>query len=133
MQKSNEKAVTPRPRPTRRIHRARFKPFPLGSFVMAHAICKTHQCLYSEAALSNGVGIPQDDQHDEPSSLSRTCQIATAARYQTRDSQAPEQSLQPQPLSLLTEHAFASDHPAASAPKRTGERSKQLSHLRSLQ
>ena len=96
---------------------------------MAHAIHQTHQCLYSAASLSNGVGIHQDDQHDEHASLSMTCQTATAARFQTRDSQAPERSSQLQPLSLLTGRGFANDHRVANAPKRTGERSKQMSHL----
>ena len=128
-EKTNEKAVTPRPRPTRRIHRARSEPFPLGSFVMAHAISSTHQCFYSEACLSNGVGIHQDDQYEPPASLSETYLIAKAAHFLTRDSQAPERSSQPQQLSLPIEHGFANDHRVASAPKRTGERSKLMSHV----
>ncbi len=96
---------------------------------MAHAISQKHQYLCSAASLSNGVDIHQDDRHDEPAFLSETCRIATAARYQTRNSPAPEQSLPPQQLSLLTERGFANVYPVASAPKRTGERSKQLSHV----
>lgn len=95
---------------------------------MAHAISSTHQCFYSEACLSNGVGIHQDDQHEPPASLSETYLIAKAAHFLTRDSQAPERSSQPQQLSLPIEHGFANDHRVASAPKRTGERSKQMSH-----
>jgi hypothetical protein len=100
----------------------------MGSFVMAHAISSTHQCFYSEACLSNGVGIHQDDQYEPPASLSETYLIAKAAHFLTRDSQAPERSSQPQQLSLPIEHGFANDHRVASAPKRTGERSKQMSH-----
>lgn len=95
---------------------------------MAHAISSTHQCFYSEACLSNGVGIHQDDQYEPPASLSETYLIAKAAHFLTRDSQAPERSSQPQQLSLPIEHGFANDHRVASAPKRTGERSKQVSH-----
>ena len=75
------------------------------------------------------MGIHQDDRYEEPASLSVTCQIATATRFLTRGSQAPERSLQPQRLSLLTGRVFANAHRVASAPKRTGERSKQMSHL----
>ena len=95
---------------------------------MAHAISQTHQCLNSAASISNGVGIHQDDRYEELASLSVTCQIATATRFQTRGSRAPERSSQPQRLSLLTGRDFANDHRVASAPKRTGERSKQISH-----
>ena len=63
---------------------------------MAHAIPNTHPCLYSAAVLSNGEGIHQDDRDAQSASLSETDQIATAAHYQTRDSQGPERSWQPQ-------------------------------------
>ena len=96
---------------------------------MAHAISLTHQCLYSAASLSNGVDIHQDDRHDEHASLSETCPIAGALRYQTRDNRAPERSLQPQQLSLQSEPGFANEHPVANAPKRTGERSQKMSHV----
>ena len=96
---------------------------------MAHAISHTHQCLYSAASLSNGVDIHQDDRHDESACLSETFQIATAVHCQTRDSQAPERSLPPQQLSLPTERDFANEHPVASAPKKTGERSKLMSYV----